>query len=61
MHQYVHSICFMEHTHLAFKILSHKLERVVERMDGRKLNIRGRFVFAGTMDNGSQDLICPER
>jgi hypothetical protein len=43
--------------HLPFKVIPNKVKRVLESGDRGELDIGGRFVFAGTMDNSCQNLV----
>jgi len=43
--------------YLPFKVISHKVEGVLESGDRGKLDIGGRFIFACTMDNGCQNFV----
>jgi hypothetical protein len=43
--------------HIAFKVLTNKLKRVEESMDGSQLDFSRRFILPGTMNNGCEDLV----
>lgn len=45
------------YAYLSFKVIPYKVERVLESGNRGELNLRGKFVFAGTVDNGRQNLI----
>jgi len=43
--------------YLAFKVIPHKVKRVLESGDRGKLDIGGRFILARTMDDSCQNLV----
>jgi len=44
-------------TYLPFEVIPHKVKRVLESGNRGELDIGGGFVFAGTVDNGCQNLV----
>jgi len=43
--------------HLAFKVIPDEVERVLKSGDRGELDIGGRFIFAGTMNDSCQNLV----